>query len=128
MKLHDTRHGYDETHGTLLGVYKTTSAEFWEEQDLEPDEIEEIEADLESKDLLANTKIYIKYPENNAPALILETEKPATISCKGFGVGYTSDHWLIIQEQGDDGIFAIYNEPADVSDEYDFPGIILQTN
>ena len=95
----------------VYGVHRyDTWADFWEEED------DDGQRPLESKSVIGGVTISIM-EEEGPPVPVLRTEREATISCFGFGDGFTSDHWLVIQEEGATECWAIYNEPIDESDD-----------
>jgi hypothetical protein len=100
-----------------------TMEEFWAEQD------EDDPPQLVYQVLEPGTKIYLRHggeDDGNPVIHILEIEEQATIGAEGFdGSGYTSDHWVVIQEEGQDEVWAIYGEPIDITEDFGYEDSIV---
>jgi hypothetical protein len=94
--------------------------ELFIEEDMMPDEYPE----LETRNLDAGTVIYLQDAweaeewEDKLPCTpVLQLETSGTIGCQDFHDGFTSDHWLVFQEEGQLDVWVIYNEPEDFTSQ-----------
>ena len=72
-----------------------------------------INGPVESKDLPAGIKIAVMDPEA-MPVLLMETKARTSVICIKFGMGYSSDNWLIFNDN-DGSYYVLFNEPVDLS-------------